>query len=212
MPHFSRKYLFKGFKFNRFIFFLTLNDVFTFGLYTVLSVLAGLYLAEKLQTDVVAVVGYGVSIYWLVRASFQIPIGLISDRIHGFFDEILFLAIGNCLMGFPYLLYPLIDNIGFYYVLQIIFGIGVAFNIISWRKLFAKHLDRNKEGIEYGIYELIMGIAIVIFGLIGGKLASLSQEYFEYVIVGIGVIMISSSLLSIGLNVENQKAIETQSK
>ena len=79
----------------------------------------------------------GTAIYFLTRAITQLPIGYITDKIKKDKDEIIILIAGIILMGFPYILYPLISTPMHYYILQFVFGLGVSLNIVNWRKLFA---------------------------------------------------------------------------
>ena len=102
--------------------------------------------------------------------------------------------VGNVLMGIPFLFYPIISTPAFYYVLQIIFGMGTAINTVNWRKLFAKNLNGGAEGMFYGIYGAIMGVVAAGFGMIAGYIGNLSLEMFDTVIVAIGLIMILSSV------------------
>ena len=97
-------------------------------------------------------------------------------------------------MGFPYILFPLIKNEYLYYALQAILGTGAALNLVSWRKLFAKNLDKGKEGLEYASYDTVMSISIGIFGIASGIIANQGQQYFDAVMWIIGLIIISSGI------------------
>lgn len=182
-------------KFNKVTLILTFSDVFSWGPTLVISTLAGLYLANKLGENTVEFVGIGTAIYYLVRASLQVPIGYFTDKIRKDKDEILLLMLGIWLMGLPFLFYPMITNPFSYYVLQFLLGAGGALNLINWRKLFAKNLHTNSEGMEYGIYETIMSIATAGFSLAAGIIANISQHYFDIVLYTIGTTMIASGML-----------------
>ncbi len=189
----------KDFKINKVIAFLTLSDIFTWGLYLVITSLAGLYLATKLDENAVEIVGVGVAIYNLAKGGFQIPVGIITDRIKKDRDDILFLTAGNLFMGAPFLFYPLISSPLLFFVLQFFIGLGSAMNLVNWRKLFAKNLDSGKEGLEYGAYDTVMSLSIVIFSLAAGLIANISEKYFDLVMVGMGTLMISSGFWSMSL-------------
>lgn len=99
---------------------------------------------------------------------FQIPVGIITDRLERDRDEVLILAIGSILMGMSFVMYPLIDRPISYFFLQFLFGLGTAMNLNTWRKLFAKNLQKNNEGKEYGMYEVFMSMAIAAFSWVAG--------------------------------------------
>lgn len=177
---------------NRIIAYLTFSDVFSWGLYYSVSALAGVYISIKLGRNAVEYIGIGTSVYMLTRAIFQIPIGTLLDNWRKDQDEITLLALSNILMGTPYLLYPFITDPWIYYVLQFIFGLGAAINLVSWRKLFAGNLDKNHEGRQYAAYETILSLCTAAFSFSVGFIANMSQHYFDVVIFGVGVLMMSS--------------------
>lgn len=98
-----KKFLQRLSKINKVVIYLSLSDVFTWGPYTIISLLTGLYLSSKLGQDVVQFVGVGTSIYFFTRALLQIPVGVLTDRLKSDKDEIFFLFSGVLLMGFPFL-------------------------------------------------------------------------------------------------------------
>lgn len=191
----KRNKLFTGM--NRIITLLTLSDVFTWGFYTIIASLAGIYLAEKLDENVVEMVGWGTSIYLISRALIQIPTGWIHDKLKGDHDEALTMVIGNLLMGLPYIFYPMLPNYTVYLILQAIFGIGAGINVISWRKLFAKNLDKGQEGKSYGTYDAILNIVTAAFCAIGGYISNLGMNYFTAVIFSVGIVMMSSAFIPV---------------
>lgn len=179
-------------KVNNVIVLLTLSDVFTWGLMIVINAIVGIYLAGKLDFDAVRAVGTGTAIYSFVVGLTQVPIGTLIDKIKKDTDDILALFVGNILMGLPFLFFPLIQTEYVYYVLMLAVGLGSSINVVSWRKLFATNIDKNKEGLEYGLYESTLSLSAGIFSLIAGIIANISAEYFDAVIVAIGLIMMSS--------------------
>lgn len=186
---------------------LTLSDMFTWGIFMVLNAIVGIYLAEKLGVNSVKTVGIGAAIMTTARGLLQLPIGELMDKWKHDVDEILILSIGNIMMGITYVFYPAINSANFFFVLQLVFGMGAAFNLIAWRKLFAQNLDRHDEGLEYGAYGLVMGVASGIFGILAGTVANLSQEHFDAVIVGIGFVMMASSIFALLIfNVKHRRS------
>jgi hypothetical protein len=110
-------------------------------------------------------------------------------------------------MGSSYLFYPLIKSADLFYALQFVFAVGTALNLIAWKKLFARNLDRNAEGVEYGEYGFIMGISTAIFGILAGSIANLSKHYFDIVMVVLGLVTMSGSIFSLLIfKVKNRKS------
>lgn len=192
---------------NRTIFLLTLADMFTWGPFLIISALSGLYLSNKLGVDAVKFVGVGTSIYFFTRAAFQIPIGMITDKIKSDRDEILILAIGILLMGLPYTLYPHISIPTHYFILQFIFGLGTSLNVTNWRKLFAMNVDSGIEGLQYGSYETVLSISTALLSLLVGIIANLNSTYFDFVMMISGILMMLGSIWVLLIHsVKNRKS------
>ncbi len=190
----GKKTLYSKYAINRVIWYLTFSDIFTWGLYMVITTIVGIYLQNKLGGSALEYIGIGTAIYYLAKGGIQIPIGMITDRIKKDKDDILFLLLGNILMGIPFFFYPLLQSPLPYFILQFVGGLGAAMNLVNWRKLFAKNLDKGKEGYNYAVYDTIMSIAGSIFSVAAGFIASVNQVYFDLVIVGIGGLMLSSGI------------------
>lgn len=181
------------FALNRIIFYLTLSDVFTWGLYTVISVFAGIYLEKRFNGSAVEYIGIGISIFYLSKSVTQIPIGILTDRVKTYKDDILLLFLGNIFMAIPYFFYPILESPLPFYFLQFIMGLGASMNLVCWRKTFAKNIDVGKEGLSYAIYDTIYSLSLTLFGVIIGFVANISQSYFDLVMIVIGILMLSSA-------------------
>lgn len=192
---------------NKVMWLLTFTDIFSWGPYLITSSLAGIYLADKFGGDAAQMVGIGIAIYYVMRASLQIPLGYINDKIKKDLDEITFLLIGVLLMGLSFSLYPLISNPMHYYILQFVFGVGASFNLVSWRKVFAQNLDKGKEGLEYGIYETFMSIFTAVISFLAGWIANFGEGYFKAIFFGVGLItMLSGTFVYSLFKVKNRKS------
>lgn len=175
--------------FNKSILYLTLSDSFVWGPFIIIANLTSLYLSKRLGADTVSFVGIGTGIYFLTRSIFQMPIGMLTDRIKNDKDEIILLTLGIILMGLPFLFYPIITEAYQYYILQFIFGLGVSFNLPNWRKLFALNLEEGKEGFLYGFYETMLSFSTAIFSAVIGYVANLGDVYFDWTMRGVSILM-----------------------
>jgi len=187
------KSFFNKYKVNKIVWFLTLSDIFTWGVYTIISGFIGLYISKKIGSNVEIVLGIGIGLFYLAKGIFQIPIGIITDKIKKDKDDILFLLIGNLMMGLPYLYFPSITNSFEYYILQFIIGTGAAMNLVNWRKIFAKNLSVGNEGLEYGLYDTIMSFSMIFLSVLAGVVSNLSDSHFDLIVVIVGIFMISST-------------------
>lgn len=192
---------------NKVTLLLTLSDIFTWGSFVVISALSGIYLAGKLGQDTVEFVGIGTGIYFITRAVFQIPIGILTDRLNKDKDEIIILAIGSILAGTPYLFYPHITEPWHYFLLQFVFGFGISLNVVNWRKLFALNIREGMEGKEYAFYDSALSISTAIISILLGIVANISDKYFDMVMTLSGIIMLLASMwILLIFKVKNRKS------
>lgn len=201
----TRKVVLFDFSLNRVIWLLTVSDIFTWGIYLVINAFIGLYLAEKFGSNAVTMVGIGTAFFYCARVVTQIPVGIITDRIKKDRDDIALLFFGNILMGVPYLLLPTITSPNAFYILQFIIGFGGALNLVNWRKLFAANLQKNKEGFAYATYDSALSFAMIIFSLVAGLVAGVSEEYFDLVMIFVGLLIISSGLWAVLIFFDNTR-------
>jgi MFS family permease len=180
--------------FNKVVLLLTLADVFTWGPLFIISALSGIYLSDKLGRNTIEFVGIGTGISYITRAIFQIPVGKLTDKLKSDRDEIYILALGAALVGLSFALYPLVNKTWHYYILQFLFGIGISLDVVNWRKLFAINVTEGMEGEEYAVYDTIVSISTAILAVIAGIIANVGDRYFDYVMIGAGILMMSSSI------------------
>lgn len=201
----TKKTVLFDFSLSRVIWLLTISDIFTWGIYLVINAFIGLYLSAKFGEHAVTMVGIGTAFFYLARVVTQIPIGIITDRIKKDRDDITLLFMGNLMMGLPYLLLPGITSPNSFYLLQFIIGFGGALNLVNWRKLFAANLQHNREGFAYATYDSILSFAMIIFSLVAGVVAGISQEYFDLVMITVGFLIISSGLWAVLIFFDNKR-------
>ncbi|MEP7103979.1 MAG: MFS transporter [Candidatus Dojkabacteria bacterium] len=201
----SKKILPFDFALNKVVWLLTLSDIFTWGLSLVINGFIGLYLAQRFGIDAIQMVGIGTAFFYGARVITQIPIGIISDKIKKDKDDITFLFFGNLLMGVPYLFFPSISSPLMFYFLQFIIGFGGAMNLVNWRKLFAANLQSQKEGLSYATYDSVMSFAMLIFSIFAGVLAGIGKDYFDLVMILVGLLTVSSGLWAILIFFDNKR-------
>ncbi len=181
-------------KINKVTLLLTLSDIFTWGSFVVISALSGIYLAGKLGQDTVEFVGIGTGIYFITRGVFQIPVGILTDRLNKDKDEIAILAIGSILAGTPYLFYPHITEPWQYFLLQFIFGFGISLNVVNWRKMFALNVREGMEGKEYAFYDAVLSVSTAAVSVIFGIVANIGEKYFDMIMTLSGISMMLASV------------------
>lgn len=204
MPH-IKYFLFRKLFFSKTFWLLTFSDVFTWGFYFIIGTLSGIYLRDRLGEDIVSIVAIGGAIYFVIRGLLQIPISRVLDRLESDKDEIIVLSVGSVLMGLPFLFYPLITSATEYYILQVIFSLGVAMNLNPWRKLFATNLEVGKEARGYAFYDMINSLFIAVSILFVGQVANINQVYFDLVMISLGLLMMTGGFWASLIATDNKR-------
>jgi len=196
-------------KLNKSILFLTLSDVFVWGIYSVTVPLEGIYLSLKFGEKSIEYVTLGLCIYFIIRAILPIPIGRFVDKTKKDLDEIFSLGFGSTLIGLSFIIFPFITSPIQYFFLTALAGTGTAFNLIGWRKLFAKNLDPGREGMEYASYETLMSLCTAVICLLGGTFSNVNHDLFRvfFFIVG-SVTMIGGILMAVSILKTKRKSAD----
>lgn len=95
--------------------------------------------------------------------------GKLSDEIR---HSEWIIILGYSMMGLGFLLYTIVDSVLFLFAVQIIIGFGEAIYSPAFDKLYSKHLDRNKEGTEWGAWESMYYFTTAFGALAGGLIVS----------------------------------------
>ena len=80
------------------------------------------------------------------------------------------------------------------YIVQFMLGIFTAFTYPTYMAIFTRHIDKNKEGTEWGVYFTLTDLFSAVLGALGGYSASVKG--FVPLIIGVSVMgFVGSALL-----------------
>jgi len=91
--------------------------------------------------------------------------GRLSDKVK---ENELIIVAGYIIMGLGFFLYTAVNSIWSLLLAQVIIGFGEAIYVPAFDCVFSRHLDRKKEGTEWGAWESINYITTAIGAIIGG--------------------------------------------
>lgn len=152
--------------------FLTISDTMLAAALGLFGPIFAVYLTESIRTDnALEVIGIGTSIYLFTKSIGQVPLAYLIDKIKGEKDDFYILLIGNSIYFIVPILYTFITQPWHLFFIQFIYGLGAALTIPTWRALFTRHIDRGKEGIEWGIYQTMSDLAGAVAAPIGAMVA-----------------------------------------
>jgi MFS family permease len=178
---------------NPVIRFLIVSDTVITGGTGLLVPIFALFIEDKIFGGDPAVIGLAAAIYLFTKSLLQIPIAHLIDRIKGESDDYWILVVFTLVIAVMPLLYLMIDTPMQLYAVQFVLGLATAFTFPTYMALFTRHIDKDKEGTEWGVYFTLTDITGAAFAAIGGYVAA--TQGFPTLIIGVVVISVIGSLM-----------------
>ena len=168
--------------------FLTVSDVVIGTGLGLFGPIFAVFLAQRIETNnALEIIGIGTSIYLFTRSLGQIPVAYLIDKIPGERDDFKILMIGNIVYVLVPILYIFISQPWHLFAIQFFYGLGAALVFPSWYAIFTRHIDKGKEGMEWGMYQTVNDMGTAVAASIGGFVAAF---------YGFNAVMIAASALS----------------
>ena len=172
---------------NPVIRFLILSDIIWILGTGLLGPIFALFIVEFIEGGNAAVAGVAATIYLTTKSIFQMPIASFIDRIRGEKDDFWMMFCGSLGMVLMPTLYLFTHTPLQLYAVQFLYGIVGACTFPAFMAIFTRHIDKTKEGTEWGLYFALTDLSSATAASVGGILAS--TVGFHWVIgavVGLG--------------------------
>lgn len=164
------------------------------------SPIFAIFINERIVSDpaeAAKIAGFSTAIYWGVKSLLEIPIGNHLDKNHGERDDVLFIVLGNIIAAFAVFGYIFSSSAHHIYLIQILYGIGMAMNIPAWTAIFTRHIDGGKEAFEWASRSTLVGVGAGSAGALGGVMAAAFGFNVLFALAGFFVLFSSLLLLLI---------------
>jgi len=178
---------------NPVIRFLIISDTVLIGAAGLLGPIFALFIEDFIQGGSAAVAGTAVGIYLFTKSILQIPIAHFIDKIRGEKDDFWVMFIFTILIALVPLLYIIIKTPPQLYAVQFILGLFTAFTFPTYMAIFTRHIDKEKEGTEWGIYFTLTDLTSATLAVVGGYIATI--QGFPTLIIAVVVMSVLGSLL-----------------
>lgn len=182
--------------------FLTISDFLLIGGWGLMSPIFAIFIVDSIKGGSIEVVGVATAVYLITKSLAQIPMGFFIDKVRGERDDYRWLIIGSLLFSVVPLLYLIVDTPLGLYIVQFFYGIAAAMTFPSWYAIFTRHMDKNKEGIEWGIYNTLVDLSAAGAAAIGGLIAAAFGFVALFVIVSIFSFIGASFLFMVAKNMK----------
>lgn len=172
---------------NKVVLYLTYSDVVILSAWGLISPFIVIFIAEEINGGTLAVAGISTTIFLIAKSLFQMPIARYLDKKDGEYDDYIVLIIGSLLVAWTAFLFAFATEVWHVYVIQALNGFALAVAYPSFNALFSRHLDRNKEAIEWGLYDTAVGVGTALAAALG----ALMIEQFNYRLIFLVVAVFS---------------------
>jgi len=159
---------------NPVVRFLILSDTVILGAAGLLGPIFALFVEDFIQGGDEAVAGIAAGIYLFSRSILQVPIAYYIDKIRGEKDDFWLMFIFDILIALIPITYLFINTPLELYAVQFLLGLFTAFTFPSYMAIFTRHIDREREGMEWGIYYSLTGLTGAGVAIVGGYIAATS--------------------------------------
>ncbi|MEK7630006.1 MAG: MFS transporter [Patescibacteria group bacterium] len=186
---------------NKVVKRLILIDFFTNSAFGSFMPLLAIFITRQIADGSAQVAGFAVSVFWIVKSFFQLPIARFLDRTDGERDDFWAMFLGYFFSGFIPILYIFVETPTQLYAVQAIYGFLMAWAVPSWYGIFTRHVDKWRISFEWSLQSVFsVGTATAFAAALGGYLAD--HYGFRIIFLFAGLISILISLLFLTIRKE----------
>ncbi|OGN01117.1 MAG: hypothetical protein A3B91_02690 [Candidatus Yanofskybacteria bacterium RIFCSPHIGHO2_02_FULL_41_29] len=170
---------------NHVVKIMVWSDFYIEGGLSVFAPIFAVFIIGQIQNGSLEVVGFAAAISQIFKVGLQIPIARYLDKNHGEFDDFYSMVIGSILISLSPFMYLFASTANHIYIIHAIFGIGLAFFVPPRLAIFARHLDKEQENLEWSLKSVALGVSVAGAAALGGILAQRFGFSLVFIIGGI---------------------------
>ncbi|MDE1974942.1 MAG: MFS transporter [Patescibacteria group bacterium] len=181
---------------GRIVKYLILADLFFWGGWGLINPIFALFIVAKVPEATAFTVGAAFAVYWLVKAVWQIPVAIFLDKHEGERDDFNALILGLTAAGFTALVFPLVNNMFWLFVVVVLQALAYGLYTPSWSAIFSRHLDKDHYAFDWSLDSTTIGVASGIAAFVGGAIANLWGFDAVFILTGIASLVSAVLLFS----------------
>lgn len=183
---------------NRIVLRMVYSDFLLLSASGLVSPIIAVFLTTQIRGATLVTVGFATTIFWVVKSAVQIPVSLAADAEKGEGDDFRYMLLGSVIASLvPLLYYFFAKDVWHVFLLEALNGVGYALMVPTWLAIFTRHIDKQKENIEWTLHSNAIGLGFAAAAAMGGVLAERFGFRVIFLIVS-GVMFLGTvSLLSI---------------
>jgi MFS family permease len=164
---------------------LILSDLFILGSFGLIQPIFAIFIMNEISGATVVAVGIAETIQLVVKSVFQIIVGKWADEESGNRRELAALIVGSILQSLVPLGYLVFHNLSEFYILQVIYGLGLALAYPGWMVVFTRYTREDRAGYEWGVYNTTVSLGTAIAATLGAYLADLYGFHSLFIVVSL---------------------------
>lgn len=172
-------------KVNQVIRTLVLSDFFVNAGFSVFAPVLAIFVTNQIHGGTIQVVGFGAAIVQIFKILIELPVSRLLDKHRGEYDDFWSLIFGSILIALVPFLYLFATQVIHVYIIEAIYGMGIAFSAPPWYAIFSRHLDKLQESFEWTLDSVSIGLGAAAAAAAGGWLAQHYGFNFVFIIAGI---------------------------
>lgn len=178
---------------NKVLKYLIASDILIWSGISFMSPIIAIFINDRLIGGSIFAAGLATTLVYLVRAAILVPLGVWNDRERGNKREYFTLLTGIAIMSLIPLTYIFIRRIEYFFLVQCIYGVGLALYYPGWFTIWTRFVDGFSEGRSWAIYGSLTSLFIALAALAGGYLAQFIG--FDTVFVMVSIVGFLSIIL-----------------
>lgn len=136
----------------------------------------------------ILIVSISTGVFYVASTLFLIFMSRWGDRVK---EKELLLAVSYVIRGIGFLAFIFINSSLYLILIQIVFGLGDALGTPTFGALFAKHIDKKVEVMEYSDWTLVANLVMALGTILGGFIVS--SLGFNFLFVAIAILCFMSA-------------------
>jgi len=161
----------RNYKINVVVKIMIISDFVIISAANLFSPIFALFITQSISLATLETVGMATAIRAAFEAIFEIPIARLMDRTKTEKDDFYITVFGNTLAVLVYLGLAFCSTVWQLYALQALLGIASAMVFPGWCKVFTRHADKDKAGVEWSFYDILIGFGRALAASLGAILA-----------------------------------------
>ncbi len=182
-------------KVNQVIRTLVLADFFVNAGFNVFAPVVAIFITKQVSGGTIQAIGFGAALVQIAKICVELPVSKMLDKNHGEYDDFFSLIFGSSLIALVPFLYLFAHQMTHIYLIQTIYGVGIAFSVPPWYAIFTRHIDKMQESFEWTLDSIAVGLGAAGAAAVGGFLA---QHFgFQFIFITGGLFAVFGGVMQI---------------